>query len=58
MFPMKEKPMSTKRAEPPRVGASGEDGKRREADPRPETRRRLRKIVERHRETLDYLAER
>jgi hypothetical protein len=58
MFPMKEKPMSTKRAQPPRGGASSEDGKRKEAEPRPETGRRVRKIVERHRETLDYLAER
>jgi hypothetical protein len=55
MFPMKEKPMSTKRAAPPR-GAGDEDGKRKEAEPRPETRRRIRKIVERHRETFDELA--
>jgi hypothetical protein len=57
MFPMKEKPMSTKRAKPPRGEATSEDGKRKEAEPRPETRRRIRKIVERHQETLDYVAE-
>jgi hypothetical protein len=57
MFPMKEKPMSTKRAESPRGDRASEDGKRKEAEPRPETRRRIRKLVERHRETLDYLAE-
>jgi hypothetical protein len=56
MFPMKEKPMSTKRAQPRRGGATSEDGKRKEAEPRPETRRRVRKIVERHRETFDELA--
>jgi hypothetical protein len=55
MFPMKEKPMSTKRAASPR-GRSDEDGKRKEAEPRPETRRRIRKIVERHRDTFDELA--
>jgi hypothetical protein len=57
MFPMKEKPMSTKRAASPR-GRSDEDGKRKEAEPRPDTGRRIRKIAERHKETLDYLAER
>jgi hypothetical protein len=56
MFPMKEKPMSTKRAKPPRGEATSEDGKRKEAEPRPETRRRIRKIVEGHRETFDELA--
>jgi hypothetical protein len=56
MFPMKEKPMSTKRAESPRSDRPSEDGKRKEAEPRPETRRRIRKIVERHRETFDELA--
>jgi hypothetical protein len=58
MFPMKEKPMSTKDAKPPRGETTGAEGKRQEAEPRPETRRRARKIVERHRETFDYLAER
>jgi hypothetical protein len=53
---MKEKPMSTKRAESPRSDRPSEDGKRKEAEPRPETRRRIRKIVERHRETFDELA--
>jgi hypothetical protein len=50
------KPTSTERAHPPRGGATGEDGKRKEAEPRRETRRRIRKIVERHRETFDELA--
>jgi hypothetical protein len=57
MFPMKEKSMSTKRAASP-CGRSDEDGKRKEAEPRPDTGRRIRKIAERHKETLDYLAER
>ena len=52
--PMKEEPRPTKRAKPP--GGAGEDGRREEAGPRRETRRRVRKIVERHRETLDELA--
>jgi hypothetical protein len=56
MFPMKEKPMSTKRAESPRGEATGEDEKRKDAEPRRDTRRRIRKIVERHRETFDELA--
>jgi hypothetical protein len=56
MFPMKEKPMSTKRAEPRRDVATGGDGQRKEAEPRRETGRWIRTIVERHRETLDYPA--
>jgi hypothetical protein len=56
MSPMKEKRMSTKRADSPRADRTSEDGKRKEAEPRPETRRRVRKIVERHRETFDELA--
>jgi hypothetical protein len=56
MFPMKEKPTSTKRSQPPRGGATSEDGKRKEAGPRADTRRRIRELVERHRETLDYLS--
>jgi hypothetical protein len=58
MFPMMERPMSTRNAKSPRGEATSEDGKRREAEPRAETRRRIRQIVERHRETLDYRAER
>lgn len=56
MSPMKKKPMSTKRAASPRSDRASEDGKRKEAERRPETRRRIRKIVERHRETFDELA--
>jgi hypothetical protein len=56
MFPMKEKPTSTRRAQPPRGEATSEDGKRKEQEPRRETRRRIRKIVERHQETFDELA--
>ena len=56
MFPMKEKPVSTKYAKTPRREATGEDRKRPEAEPRPETRRRIRKTVERHRKTFDELA--
>lgn len=56
MFPMKEKPVSTKYAKTARREPTSGDGKRKEADPRPETRRRIRKIVERHRETFDELA--
>jgi hypothetical protein len=56
MMSMKEQPTSTKRAQPPRGGATSEDGKRKEAEPRRETRRRIRKIVERHRKTFDELA--
>jgi len=57
MSRMKEKPMPTKYAKPPRGEATDEDGKRKDAEPRSKTRRRIRKIVERHRETLDELAE-
>jgi hypothetical protein len=56
MVSMKRKPTSPKVAQPPRGGATSEDGKRKDAGPRRETRRRIRKIVERHRETFDELA--
>lgn len=56
MSPMKEKPVPTKHAKPPRGDATNEDGKRKDAEPRSDTRRRVRKIVERHRETFDELA--
>lgn len=55
MSPMKEKPVS-KRARLPRHEAASEDEKRKEGKPRRDTRRRIRKIVERHRETFDELA--
>jgi hypothetical protein len=56
MFPMKEKPVPTKHAKPTRGEATNKDGKRKDAEPRSDTRRRVRKIVERHRETFDELA--
>jgi hypothetical protein len=56
MFPMKEKPVSTKYAKTPRREATTKDGKQKEVEPRRETRGRIRKIVERHRETFDELA--
>ena len=56
MFPMKEKPVRTKQAEPKRRETTNEDGKQKDAEPRSDTRRRVRKIVERHRETFDELA--
>jgi hypothetical protein len=40
----------------PRGETTTEDGKRKDAEPRSETRRRFRKIFERHRETFDRLA--
>jgi len=40
----------------PRSEATKEDGRGKDAEPRRETRRRVRKIVERHRETFDELA--
>jgi hypothetical protein len=65
MFPMKEKPMSTKRAK----AAPGEHPEREAREPgrddaprnddrpeRPETEARARELAERHRETLDYLS--
>jgi hypothetical protein len=71
MFPMKEKPVSTKYAKTPRREATGEDGKQQEREPEREdaprkddraksgqTDARALKLAERHRETLDYLAER
>lgn len=57
MFPMKEKPVSsTKYAKTPRREAPAGDGKKKDTEPRRETRKRIRKIVERHRETFDDLA--
>ena len=69
MFPMKEKPMSTKRAKPPPGEASGEHPEREAREPgrddaprnddrpeRSETEARARELAERHRETLDYLS--
>jgi hypothetical protein len=56
MSSMKEKPMS-KPAESHRGKAPGPDRDRKEAERRRETRRRIRKIVERHRETFDELAD-
>ena len=56
MSPMKEKPVSTKHTKPTSGEATNEDGKRKDTEPRSDTRRRVRKIVERHRETFDELA--
>jgi hypothetical protein len=56
MSSMKEKPMS-KRTESPRGKAPGRDRDRKEAERRRQTRRRIRKIVERHRETFDDLSD-
>ena len=56
MSPMKEKPVRTKQAEPKRGEAANQDGKQKDAEPRSDTRRRVRKIVERHRETFDELS--
>jgi len=56
MSPMKEKPVPTKHAKPLRGEATNEDGKRKDAEPRRDKRRRIRKIAERHRETFDELA--
>jgi hypothetical protein len=56
MSPMKEKPVPTKQDKPSRGKATNADGKPKDAEPRSETRRRVRKIVERHRETFDELA--
>jgi len=56
MSPMKESLLPTKHAKPPRGEATKDDGKRKDAEPRSETRGRVRKIVERHRETFDKLA--
>jgi hypothetical protein len=55
---MKEKPVSSKYAKTPRREATGEGGRQLESEPRQDTSRRIRKIAERHKETLDYLAER
>jgi hypothetical protein len=56
MSSMKEKPVSTKHAKTPRREAKAPDGQRKDAEPRRDTRKRIRKIVERHRETFDELA--
>jgi hypothetical protein len=56
MVSMTEKPVSTKYAKTPRREPTGEYGRRKEAEPLRETRGRIRKIVERRRETLDDLA--
>jgi hypothetical protein len=53
---MKEKPVSTKYTKTPRREATAGDGKKKDTEPRRETRKRIRKIVERHRETFDDLA--
>jgi hypothetical protein len=71
MFPMKEKPVSSKYAKTPRREATGEHPQREAREPgrddaprnddrpeRPETEARARELAERHRETLGYLAER
>ena len=47
----------SKPAESHRGKAPGPDRDRKEAERRRETRRRIRKIVERHRETFDELAD-
>mgnify|MGYP000215093805 CR=1 FL=1 len=52
---MKDKPVSPQRKQAPDRAARGED--KPQKDPKGETRKRVRKIVERHRETLDHLAE-
>lgn len=56
MSSMKEKQVPTKQAKPTRGAPTNDDGKRKDAEPRSDTRRRVRKIVERHRETFDELA--
>jgi hypothetical protein len=56
MSPMKEKPVPTKHAKPQRGETTNEDGKRKDVEPRQDTGKRVRKIVERHRETFDELA--
>ena len=56
MSPMNEEPVSTARAKTPRREANAPNGKRKGAEPRRETRKRIRKIVERHRATFDELA--
>lgn len=53
---MKEKPVSPQMKQAPDLAAKGEE--KPQKDPRRETRKRIREIAERHRETLDYLAER
>jgi hypothetical protein len=52
---MKEKPVSPQMKQAPALAARGEKPQK---NPRRETRKRIREIAERHRETLDYLAER
>jgi hypothetical protein len=51
---MKEKPVSTKPDQ--NRGESPRPKEKREDSARPETRKRVRKIVERHRETFDELS--
>ena len=53
---MKEKPMSSKTTKPPSRDAA--EGNRNDKAPqqRRTTRERIRKIIERHRETFDQLA--
>ncbi len=48
--------MRTKNKKPSPDGAVNDDRKAKKPQRRPETRRRIRKIVERHRETFDELA--
>jgi len=54
---MKENPMESKTGKRPPAGASDDGRKRQKPEPLRQTRRRIRKIVERHRETFDKLAE-
>jgi hypothetical protein len=56
MSPLKEKSVPTKHAKTPPGEATNKDGKRKDAESRGGTRRRIRKIVERHRDTFDELA--
>jgi hypothetical protein len=56
MSPMKEKPVHTKHLKSTPGKATTGDGKRKAAERRSETRQRVRKTLERHRETFDELA--
>jgi hypothetical protein len=56
MSAMKEKPVPTKHATPPRGEATREMESERTRSRGNKARRRVRKIVERHRETFDQLA--
>jgi hypothetical protein len=53
---MMEKPVSPQMKHGPEQGDQGEE--KPQKDPRRETRKRIREIAERHREMLDYRAER